>query len=190
MRRPVGIASARLLQRLYDAQRAVCDVAEVVWKTYGVTSKEGRYAERLVLLSNTFHGMCRDLGEARGESIEAAVRIGAAPNRYHPDGRMPTPRPLPRRLAFELHQRIGDDLKRIHRTCVDADASLGAVNTRRAVPKGWMRRFQRTLGKLRSALDERVANEHGERQHAEVVSCYYGELARLSAPVLLLHNER
>ena len=78
-------------------------------------------------------------------------------------------------FTFEEHQKIGGELKRIHRHLTDNFLIISKAYGPSSKASKSGERALKYLNRLRSDLDNEVFRENPERSNPELIACYYGE---------------
>ncbi len=139
-------------QRWLDAHEdRIRSMQDLLWPTYGVTSRIGRFCDQLNVRKRFLDGWNLEPSACPQPSVAVDYRELTVRHRLM--------RPMPRRLPFDVHCHLGSWLQQDRETLLVAE------------PESF-RRYVHLLEKIRCELDNLVCAEYPNEPRA--IYAYYG----------------
>lgn len=151
MRRISGQQARDFATACARIERDVCTVADIVWQTYGVTSKAGRNAEKAI----------SSVSSASGYVASMAADLGC-----RPDG-LPIRHTLPafavslaKRLPLPVHCGLAHILRQDREELQTMAVAVANACGKTSTEASRLLKAERALDRLRCELDNRIVTEY------------------------------
>jgi len=168
-----NIAARRLYSDLAEAQALASSTAVLIWKTYGVSSKEGRACERILGRFAELLLECERVAEDLSERLPTLQLAYSQRHSWIPD-EIPHGHKLAHRIEPDTHWLVASNLKLLSRDLHSARVRMRIATSTvsRATTGTAATRAEKQIARLRTLLHQRLVSEHPKLDPGWVRRCY------------------